>query len=109
MSKVITEWRAKEVLAEISGRVASGMDKAASFAAEQARGKAPRQTGKLATSIAYEVKARGSEITGYVGTGSKVFYGRFVEMGTRKLAARPFLRPAVFENADQILRLIREG
>lgn len=34
------------------------------------------------------------------------YYSHFVEFGTKKMGAKPFLRPSVFENIDQI-RLIQ--
>jgi HK97 gp10 family phage protein len=34
-------------------------------------------------------------------TGGSVFYWRFLEFGTSKMAARPFLRPALSENIDK--------
>ncbi len=117
MSKFIKEWNAKELLAEVSGRMLSGMDNACQFAAEQARGKAPRATGTLAEEIDYEVVPERNKVVGYVGVKAggiaanqgKAYYGYFQELGTSKLPARPFLRPAVFENGEQIVKLISEG
>jgi HK97 gp10 family phage protein len=34
-------------------------------------------------------------------TGGSTFYWRFLEFGTSKMAARPFLRPALAENVDK--------
>ncbi len=36
-------------------------------------------------------------------------YGRFLEFGTSKMAARPFLRPAFLNNVDSALDAIKEG
>jgi len=44
-----------------------------------------------------------------VGPARKVFYGRFVEFGTVKMSAKPFLRPAFDYGSDRALALIREG
>ncbi len=110
MSKYVTEWRAKELIAEVSGRVLRGMDSACDFAADQARAKAPKRTGLLKSEIDYVVQAKGLEITGYVGVkAGKAFYGYYQELGTRKLRARPFLRPAVFGNAAEITRRVAGG
>lgn len=109
----VKDWKAKELLAEVSGRIVRGMDKACDFAAEQARAKAARgATKRLSEGIDYEVEARGKTVTGYVGVkGGKgsPYYGYFVELGTKKMAAQPFLRPAVFENGAKIVKLIAEG
>lgn len=105
----ILEWRQQEVLAEIAGKVVQGMDDACAFAAEQARSKAPKKSGFLKENIDHEVKARGLTVTGYVGVKHAAFYGYFHELGTSKMAAHPFLRPAVLENADEIVRRVAGG
>ncbi len=113
----IREWRQREVVAEISGKVLNGMDRACSFAAEQARANAPRRTGTLADNIDYEVVPVRDNVEGRVGirggamsaSQGEAFYGRFIELGTKRQPARPFLRPAVYDNADEIVRLIVEG
>lgn len=110
MAQFVTEWNDRALIAQISGRVLNGMDKACRFAAEQARSKAPRRTGTLAGEIDYTVEAERNEIVGRVGVKKgDAFYGYFIERGTRRKAARPFLRPAVFDNASQILRMIAGG
>ncbi len=38
--------------------------------------------------------------------GTNVIYGKFVEFGTRKMAARPFLFPAFFAKEGEIIRRI---
>jgi HK97 gp10 family phage protein len=38
--------------------------------------------------------------------GTNVFYGVYVEFGTRKMAARPFLFPAFFAKEGEIIRRI---
>lgn len=40
-------------------------------------------------------KSGGATITYGVGTRGMAFYGKFLEFGTSKMAARPWLRPAV--------------
>lgn len=104
---MITEWNQRQMIAKIAGKVVDGMDAACSFAAEQARANAPIRRGILKSDIDYKVTAQGTNITGYVGVKTgKAFYAIFVERGTRKMAAHPFLRPAVFSNAKEILKLV---
>ncbi len=136
MSKVITEWHAKEFIAKTHGQVINGMDRACQFAAGQARSKCSSK--RVAAAIDYEVRPEGNDVVGYVGVSKRsgaAFIGYFLEVGTsghaivakrakvltdggevfgRKVRhpgtrARPFLRPAVFENGDQIVKLIAEG
>lgn len=111
MSKHIVEWRQREVLAEVSGRVADNIYRACAFAAEEARARAPRRTGQLVSDveIAVEVTARDQEITGWVGVrGGKghAFWAFWQEMGTARHPAHPFLRPAVFGNARRIVEIV---
>ena len=104
---MITDWRQREVLAQISGQVLTGMDNACRFVAEQAEANAPRRTGRLSRDIAYEVKGEGKDIVGYVGVKKGgAFYGLFVERGTRRMRAQPFLRPALFNNLGTVARKI---
>jgi HK97 gp10 family phage protein len=61
-----------------------------------APGEPPRKrTGTLQKSIAHEVERQPGAVLARVGT--KVDYGRFLEFGTRRMKARPYLRPALTE------------
>ncbi len=50
-------------------------------------------TGRLRGSITWRLGRDGFGT--YVDVGSAVFYAPFLELGTRRMAARPFLRPAL--------------
>lgn len=50
-------------------------------------------TGRLRASISREVGKVGTVLVARVGTD--VAYGRYLELGTSRMAARPFLRPAL--------------
>ena len=39
---------------------------------------------------------------------SKIFYGKFLEFGTSKISARPFLQPAYEKNREEIQKTIAE-
>lgn len=56
----------------------------------------PVDTGNLRNSITHAVE--GSEDAVYIGTN--VEYAPYVEMGTRRTAAQPFLRPAATEHVS---------
>lgn len=111
MTNYITEWKQKELLAKVSGDVINGMEAACLFAKAQAKAHAPVGTGLMKARITHKITARGKSITGYVGVfkNSGAFYAQFVELGTSKMAARPFLRPAVFGNAKKIMKLVAGG
>lgn len=62
-----------------------------------------RRTGRLRASVAREVVREGSATVGRVGTNVK--YGRWLELGTSRMAARPWLRRALVEMRPAIMRL----
>lgn len=47
-------------------------------------------------------------VKNFVGTTRRAFYGRFVEFGTRRAAARPFLRPALERMRPVIAPLLKD-
>lgn len=55
-------------------------------------------TGQLRQSIAYEVDK--PALTGVVGTNLK--YGAYLELGTSKMAARPYLRSTLMEEEKKL-------
>lgn len=62
-----------------------------------------KQTGTLRRAVGHEVKG----LRGRVGVDlAMARYGKFLELGTSKMAARPFLRPALRNNAAQIKAVI---
>lgn len=50
------------------------------------------RTGRLRNSITWR---EGKDRTPYVDVGTAVHYAPYVELGTKRMAARPFLRPAL--------------
>jgi len=107
----ITEWHADALIAKASGWAVNGMEDACQFAETEAKARAPVRTGLMQSEIKHTVRAYGTDITGYVGVfkGSKAFYVTFVEFGTSKMPARPFLRRAVFGNKAKIVKLLAGG
>jgi HK97 gp10 family phage protein len=61
-----------------------------------------KQTGRLLASVAFEIQG----LIGRVGTNLK--YGRWLELGTRKMKARPWLRRAFNECQAQIQAILRQ-
>jgi HK97 gp10 family phage protein len=51
------------------------------------------RTGRLRSSITWQLGRDGLGL--YADIGSSVAYARFVEVGTDRMAARPYLRPAL--------------
>jgi len=82
-----------------SGRALAGLD-------PSKPGEFPKRvTGRLRNSIATQVEKVGRKIIGRYGTNVKD-YPLALEFGTRKLKARPFLRPVFFRNKKTIKRIL---
>lgn len=61
-----------------------------------------KQKGDLRASVTHE--RVGTELKSRVGTGLK--YGRWLELGTANMAARPWLRRALLDQARRIRRIL---
>lgn len=75
-------------------------------------GEPPKKVkGILRSHIGYEVRKEGTHIRGFVGVKQGVAgdYGYYLELGTSKMAARPFLRPTILNNRKKIGRIITKG
>jgi len=66
-------------------------------------------TGRLRASITHRIEGGGYEerTIGYVGTN--VEYAPYLEFGTSKMAARPWLTPALEKHREDIKRLIKDA
>jgi len=62
-----------------------------------------KRTGRLRASIAHEVDRENLEAR----VGTNLAYGKFLEIGTRFMAARSFLRRAFNENWDKLKQILR--
>ena len=64
-------------------------------------------TGQLQNSIGQRVDRTATGIVGVVGTSLKK--GRWLELGTSMMAARPYLRVTLVENRRRILGILTKG
>lgn len=92
----------EQVVRDLRGNAFFGaMHKATLIVQAAAKRKAPVDTGRLRSSIWPEVRnAYGATLQGVVG--SNVVYAPYHELGTKKMAAHPYLKPALDENAAKI-------
>lgn len=65
-----------------------------------ARENCPVDTGRLRDSINSRIEQQGDDITGIVSTD--VEYAGYVEYGTSKMSAQPYMTPAFNDNKDDI-------
>ena len=127
-----------EMLEEMvdASKLSGAVDKACLLVEGEARRKAPRRTGNLRRSIESKVENNGDEIVGTIFTPLE--YAPYVEYGTGLFATgtgggrkdvpwvyydekhnqfvrtsgqtpQPYMRPALDENRDKIIDMIREG
>lgn len=77
-------------------------------------------TGILRASITNEVELKGVGVEGRVGpdieyiaakapVGTNVEYGYYLEIGTSKMAPRPFLRPALRRTRRKVVKIFKEA
>lgn len=101
----------------IRNHVYSGLRAGAMVIRDEARTLVPVRTGRLRRAIiVYRARDRSAGPTYNVGVsaGKKkddpkgAWYGRFIELGTRRKAAKPFLRPAAESKAGAAAEAFRE-
>lgn len=88
----------------------AGVRDAAKIVRDDARVRNPDDTMETEKAIyAKFVKSESNNFqqTFAVGVNKKAFYWRFVEFGTAKMAARPFLRPAFEANKGRLVAAIK--
>ena len=86
--------------------------------AASAPGRPPaRDTGVLASSVSYEVIRQGFNIQGRVGPDlgkirmrrqpTEPDYGSYLELGTSRMRARPWLKPALIRSQNKIMQYFK--
>lgn len=113
--------------------VKAALGKACAVVERSAKEKAPKGTGELRRSIQSRVEVAGDELKGVIFT--PLYYAPYVEFGTGLFAEsggradvpwcyqddkgewhstsgqhpQPFMRPAINENREQIIRILKEA
>lgn len=106
------EWHGKEVEAKIQAIIQGVSREGAALIAKHTRQAIPWDTGVLATSV--EVKKSVFKDGGYTvvvqGKGNyNKYYASFVELGSYKDEAKPFLRPSMHKNKRKIKRMFQDA
>lgn len=92
-----------EVLSALEKAKRRGLEAIGLAAEGHAKKAAPVDTGRLRNSISHAADADAA----YIGTN--VEYAPYVELGTSKMAARPFLKPAATEHTAEYKRLYEDS
>jgi len=106
-------WHPEVITAEIEKKAMDRLARAGEIVAVKARQKVPVLSGKLRDSIRV-ARLQGDpkqNIRVYAGSRQRggAFYAHMVEFGTVKMAAKPFLRPALNECKGQIKGIVENG
>lgn len=93
----------EEILNALFNAVDRGLSAIGEAAVDYAQDDCPVDTGRLKGSITYEVS--GEDV--YIGTN--VEYAPYVELGTYKQRAQPFLRPAAQNHTDEYRTILKDS
>lgn len=74
---------------------------AQSYAKKYLTEKGAVDTGNLRNSVAYKVESK------TMAVGTNVEYAPYIEYGTYKMKARPYLEPAIADHADKYRSIIK--
>jgi HK97 gp10 family phage protein len=92
------------VQAQMERKLDARLALAGEFVTGAAKLLAPVDTGNLRGSIDHRKAGR---LIQRIGTN--VEYAAYVELGTRRMRARPYLLPALIENKREIMRIIKRS
>ena len=95
--------RLSEIDASARDALGEGLIEAVESLRREAASMAPRRTGRLRDSIA----VAGDALAGFT-VAARAPYARFVEFGTRRIPARPFLAPALFRLRRALVERVGE-
>ena len=86
--------------------IMEGLEKIGLVAEGYAKAKCPVDTGRLRNSITHVLKG---DVSPAVYIGTNVEYGKYVEEGTSKHDAQPFLKPAATEHGSEYKAIMQES
>lgn len=101
----VNEDNTEQVVDGIDSAIGVALEKIGLLAENYAAKKCPVDTGNLRGSITYGVDTADNAV--YIGTD--VEYAPYVELGTSRQKAQPFLRPAASEHGAQYRRVLKNA
>lgn len=105
MSVTVKQDNTEQVTHSIESAINTALEKIGLLAEGYAQMKCPVDTGNLRASITHEVDTGGKAV--YIGTN--VEYAPYVELGTSRQAAQPYLRPAATEHVNQYRQVLKDA
>lgn len=101
----------REVEAAMKGAIRTALDTVGDLVVGWAQDLAPVDTGNLKSSLDHKAESNDVEIVGTSRAKAPykdVEYAVYVELGTHRMNAQPFLRPAIEHNRSTIKEVIRD-
>lgn len=94
---------AAEVLGRERAAKSRGLEIIGGRAESYAKAACPVDTGRLRNSITHQQESENVEVI-----GTNVSYGPYVELGTSRMGAKPFLRPAAEGHVGEFKEILRQ-
>lgn len=104
-SVTVRQDNTEQVVDGIDSAIGVALEKIGLLAENYAERKCPVDTGNLRGSITHEVDTADNAV--YIGTN--VEYAPYVELGTSRQEAQPFLRPAASEHGAQYRQVLEKA
>lgn len=92
-----------QIFDELKSAIAQALEICGGKAESYAKEACPVDTGNLRNSITHAQTGEEEETI-----GSDVFYAPYVELGTRRMSERPFLRPAAENHGEEYKQVIQQ-
>lgn len=105
MTVKVNEDNTDKVTEGIESAIAVALEEIGLLAENYAAKKCPVDTGNLRGSITHEIDTSDNAV--YIGTN--VEYAPYVELGTSRQKAQPFLRPAASEHGAQYRQVLKKA
>lgn len=97
------KWHGDKAIKNMEQAVNMALTASALVVEGQAKALVPVDTGNLRNSITHEVNKQEARV------GTNVEYAPFVELGTVKMAAQPYLNPALEANKGNIKKIFADA
>jgi len=98
------KWNDEKFFKSVRNKVVDRLELVGEFVEGAAKHLCPVDTANLRDSINHKVL----KLELSVKIGTPVEYAPFVELGTSKMVAQPYLRPAVLQNKEAILYILNK-
>ncbi len=97
------KWYGDKVIKSMEDAISKALEASALVVEGAAKNLAPVDTGNLRNSITHEVEKKEARV------GTNVEYAPFIELGTVKMAAQPYLNPALEQNKGNIKKIFADA